>query len=460
MTQIMLINPNLKNTKYVSKVNAFILPPTSLILIGTYLKEKKYSVSIFDGHIHCEVIEDFLDKIASTKPNIIGMTVSVGQYEFVKKLGVLIKQKFPNIIIIVGGTDLANKSDTIAKTPFDYVILGDGEEVCLQLVNSITNKKQPPLIKGLISKSENKSFNKCFQAHLSDIDKYPNPDYSLINMKEYKSGLIYGKTQQSIPIITSRGCPYKCSFCVYSLSPKKYVTKSAKRVFNEIKSYIKSGFNDFWFCDDNFMNDKKRVEEICKLIIKSNIKITWHCMARVNDIREELVSLMKQAGCWQIAFGIESGSQEILNSVHKGITLKQISEAIKTVNASNIITKGLFILGLPKETKKTINKTISFAKKLKLDMAIFFLLSIEEGTQISLDYPMYGHISTSDSVILTHGNNIFVPKGLTKKYLIRKQKEAILRFYFRPNYLIRQLRKRSLKEIIHYTKAFFKVIRI
>jgi radical SAM superfamily enzyme YgiQ (UPF0313 family) len=177
-------------------------------------------------------------------------------------------------------------------------------------------------------------------------------------------------------MITNKGCPFNYIFCDHSVFGKKSRAHSAEYVMNEIHYPIEEfGIRKIWIVDDTFTMDQKRVSDICDLMIKRNIKISWSYLGRVNTLYPELLHKMKAAGCWMIAYGIETSNQDIMNFIKKEITFEEIRQAITWTRDAGILTKGYFMIGHPPDTIDTIDQTIAFAKDLKLDYALFIITS-------------------------------------------------------------------------------------
>jgi len=185
-------------------------------------------------------------------------------------------------------------------------------------------------------------------------------------------------------IITSRGCPFSCIFCSSSqLFGKIWRARSPENVIKEIKLLKnKYGVREIEFLDDTFTLNKKRAERICELLIQQNISISWSCSSRVDTINQSLIEKLKKAGCHTIYVGVESGSQEILNIIGKGVTLTQIEKAVNLIKKVNLNSFGSFILGIPGETVKTIKKTINFAKRLSPSFVQFSICTPYPGTKL------------------------------------------------------------------------------
>jgi len=222
------------------------------------------------------------------------------------------------------------------------------------------------------------------------------------------------------------------------------------------------GVREFSFEDDTFITFKKRLIAICQGIISLNLNITWTCLGRVNSIDAEILALMKRAGCWQISFGIESGSQEILTTIHKNVTLAQIRRAVDLCRDAGILSKGFFIVGHPGETRETLKKTLDFSLQLPLDDISVTMLTPFPGTEIYERAAEFGTFD-SDWSRMNLLNTVFIPHGLTHNDLERSQSEILKRFYLRPRIIFSYLRRLAanpamIKGFLVGARAFFRSV--
>ena len=255
--------------------------------------------------------------------------------------------------------------------------------------------------------------------------------------------------------MTSRGCPGQCSFCDTQVFGRKFRGYSARYVIDMIDHLIKNyGIEDFLIYDDTFVVNHKRLTEICKTLIDGKYKIHWSCCSRVNFVTPEILQLMKKAGCWQIEYGIESGSPEILKRMKKSITLDQIKNALIWTKEAGIMTRGNFIFGYLGETKHTLQETMDFLMDIELDYFQQTFLTPYPGSEVYKTANSYGKANLEWEKMNNMSIN-FVPKGLTEKELVAFSKIAFRKFYLRPKVIISHIKNlRSPGIIKHYIKAF------
>lgn len=237
---------------------------------------------------------------------------------------------------------------------------------------------------------------------------------------------------------------------------------SAEYVLDIIKHlYHHYGIRDLRFVDDQFLAHKNRTEKICTMLIKEELELTFSCMARVDTIDPQLLAMLKRAGCRQINFGIESGSQQILDVIKKDITLEEVAQAVRWTKEEGIRTLGYFMIGSPTETEKTIKESITFATQLPLDDISVFFLTPFPGTELYSSARQFGWFDEDWRDMNMFTEPCFIPHGLTREKLLSYRRKAILNFYLRPrilfSYLIRAGQRNYFKMLV---KGFIAVIKL
>jgi radical SAM superfamily enzyme YgiQ (UPF0313 family) len=227
---------------------------------------------------------------------------------------------------------------------------------------------------------------------IGDLDSMPFPARDLVPYKKYTSLLATSSVVTTM--FTSRGCPYKCSFCDRPHLGSVFRYRSAEDVVAEMEECIRMGIGEILIYDDTFTVNRQRVMDICNLILKKRLKFRWDIRARVNTVDFEMLKLLKKAGCERIHYGVESGNQGILNILKKGITLEQVRKAFRMTKKVGISTLGYFMIGSPSETRETIMQTINFAIEIGADFAHFTITTPFPGTELYRDALKKGLIKT------------------------------------------------------------------
>lgn len=443
-----------------------ILPPLGLAYIAAVLEKDNHHVEMIDG------IADqiSMDEIAqrSKEFDIVGLT-AITTFELRLEQTVnIIKNVNPSIKIVVGGPHATALPFDLIKKNVDFVVVGEGEYTFLELVKQIKNKQNYDVVKGLIYNKKGKSHFTGNRGLIENLDTLPFPARHLLPMQKYKSSEARSNKQPSYSIITSRGCPFNCVFCNKNIFGRKFRSHSPEYVVKEMELLKnKYGARDIAIWDDNFTVDKKRVHEICNLIIKKRLNISWSCEARVDCVDFILLKKMRKAGCDYIAYGVESGSEIILKSIRKGFTKKQVIETFKSMKKAKVGIRAYFMLGHIGETRKEMEETINFAKSLEPEIASFTLWVPLPGTDAYEEACKYGKFKEQkfwEKHIISEFNfleePVYVPEGITSKGLMELHKKAYRKFYFRPSYILGQILKiSSLEDIKRLTKGFFTVFK-
>jgi radical SAM superfamily enzyme YgiQ (UPF0313 family) len=283
--------------------------------------------------------------------------------------------------IVIGPHVTALPKESLEKYPeLDYVIIGEAEEGIRELIDAIEDKKPLDTVRGIGFKKDDGTI--CITGDrppIEDLNALRYPRHDLLPLDKYVLPII-GKKYTFV--MTSRGCPFNCIFCRSPVMWGKKVRKrSPDNVIGELKELKKIGVDNIIFHSDTFTLDRKWILELCQKMIDEKLNIRWIANSRANTIDKELLTLMKAAGCWMIAYGFESGSQEVLDRSKKEITLEQIRNAARWTDEAGIRIWGYFIIGLPGETKETIDQTIRLAKELPLTIANFAIGAPYPGTE-------------------------------------------------------------------------------
>jgi anaerobic magnesium-protoporphyrin IX monomethyl ester cyclase len=288
------------------------------------------------------------------------------------------------------------------------------------------------------------------QPWIKDLDSLPFPARHLLPMDKYT---ILGKKSTIGNIISSRGCPFYCTFCESSLLfGRMFRARSPKNVVDEMKQLINEYHpKTIEFSDDLFTLNMKRTETICDEIRRRGLDIPWACSSRVDTVSRSLLRKMKKAGCILIYYGVESGSQRVLNLMRKHIKIEQIIKAIKWTKEVGIEILASFIIGFPGETREDMQKTIAFAKRLDVDYAQFSFATPYPGTELYQMAKEKGLLLTEDWSQYTAGKPVIAVDNSTKDDLTKLLKKAYQKFYLSPKLLLRHLSKRRFS-------LFFKVI--
>ncbi|MDP4009667.1 MAG: radical SAM protein [Candidatus Shapirobacteria bacterium] len=432
MKKILLFNPPLFFQNGVPKSLDVSVPPLGLLYLSSYINyyaKKKFRSEIIDIGKENINLNEIISIIKKKEPFIIGISSMTPQLQGAIELAQNIKNVFPKSIIFLGGPHISADPDFINKHSklFDYAITGESEITFLD---------------SIISLSKNKKIPKIQNSQIPiDLDKLPIPDKKLIKRSLYN---------QPESMLFSRGCPFNCYYCSRPSISKAVRYRSVSNLIKEIKycySFCNGKIN---FQDDTFTLNQKKVTNFCKKIIKEKIKIYWECNTRIDLVNQKLLKIMSQAGCQQINFGIESGNERVRQEIiHKGLFTNQtIYQVFEWCQKYKIKIACYFMIGHPSETKKEIDDT----KRMILKSPINVL-----GLSIPIPFPgspLY-NIAKKEKVISQKYINqyalkkrgegytgiypVYIPKGLSKKYVYSQLQEINRKFYFQPRIIIKKI---------------------
>lgn len=444
-----------------------ILPPLGLAYIASVLEKNGHYVNIIDGIATHVSIENIINK--SKDFDVVGVAAITTFSMRVEEILDAIKKLNPAIKTIVGGPHAtAVPFELIKKEYVDFVVVGEGEYSLLELIENIGNEKAYSSIKGILYKKKGKPFFTGTRELIKNLDDLPFPARHLLPMQRYKSSEARANRQPSHSMITSRGCPFNCIFCNKNIFGIKFRAHSPEYVVREMEILKKKfGAKDIAIWDDNFTVDKKRVYNICNLIIKRKLNISWSCEARVDCVDFDLLKAMRKAGCEYIAYGVESGSERVLKIMRKGFSKEQVRKTFALTKKAKIGIRAYFILGMMGENRRDMEETIDFAIELEPDIASFTLWVPLPGTDgynecckgnLLKDPKFWEHQIISEFNFLEEP--IYVPEGISSKELMSIHKKAYRKFYLRLPYVAKQILKiSSLEDIKRLAKGFISVVK-
>jgi anaerobic magnesium-protoporphyrin IX monomethyl ester cyclase len=416
----------------------YVVPPVNLGYLATALRNNGHEPIILDGVKDKINDSKLLELITKYKPGAIGISLFSCDIKTVNTYIHMLKSNFKSLPIILGGPHVSAISQQIMYDfpEIDYAIQGEAESGLPKLLANIGSDNLES-IPGLIYRKNgivkaNKSY---FEP---ELDKLGMPAWDLIDPRTYPQapqGAVF-RNFPIAPMIMTRGCPYQCTYCAGKVvTGSKFRRRGIDNIMEEVKVlYNDYGIREIHIIDDTFTLDRQLVEGFCNKLMSNNISITYTFPngVRLNTLDEPLLKLLKKTGCYAMSVGVESGDQEVLNHMKKALDLNLIEEKIKLINKVGIDVNGFFIVGYPTETKHTINKTIKFAKKLKIKRAHFSSFLPLPGTEITNKLLADGTIEKIDYDKLFYTDVPFSPQGITKEELKKLQRKAFLEFYLRP----------------------------
>ena len=342
--------------------------PMGLAYLASSLEENGCKVKVID----CQALdidhEKLKSEITAFEPDIVGITSIARTIKSALLSAAAAKEAFPNVPVVLGGPHATFMDTQIVtdEAAVDVVVRGEGEQTLLELAQNFPFNNNLEKIRGITFRNEKNAVRTADRDSFTDLDSLPRPGYHHFDLEKYR---LFGR--KMLPVITSRGCPFQCSFCVASrMFGKAYRMRSPVNVVDELE-WLRDvhGAEAFTFYDDTLTLDKKRLFSICDDIKKRKIGLPWDCQTRVDQVSTEILAEMREAGCQQVFFGVESGCQEVLDAVNKKTSVEQNKKAIKLAKDAGLFVSISLMIGYPGETLGTIEKTLDFVEKAKPDDA-------------------------------------------------------------------------------------------
>lgn len=441
--RILLVEPNSRFA--IRRVLGISGPPLGLALIASYIREHgkgKYEVDLLDALTLNYTPEDFRAHIRRFRPDVVGVSaISTSAMNDVCDYAGLAKSVDSSIMTVVGGhhVSFTARESMRDHKEIDIIVKGEAEETFLDLMNSLDRGKDLGKVLGIVYRKGSRTIENPPRPLIKELDSIPIPAYDLLPMDMYKVG-----KERYIAIITSRGCPFRCIFCSSSrLMGSRYRERSAKSIMDEIRLLNREyGISHIEIIDDLFVLNKGKIRELHDMLKKEGIRIHWSCSSRVDIVARnpEVLKYLKGAGCHTMYVGAEAGTQKSLNTIRKGITLEQTRNAVRMIKAAGMAVFASFVIGIPGETRRDIEKTIDFAIELDPDFVQFTMCTPYPGTPL-YDYARDNNLlETGEWSEYTVLNPVMKLPGISRKGLKRLLRKAYIRFYFRPGYIMKTIR--------------------
>ena len=436
----------------------YLVPPIGLGYLATALRQSGFTnITILDCVKEGLSFNGLSERFKNLKPKIVGFQVFSYDFDSVVRSVGILKKVCPEAVALIGGAHVSATSMTVLEEieVADYGFAGEGEIGLPMLARRILRDEMIPLenIPGLIWRNGPSICNNA-RAGTEDLDSLGFQAWDLMQPVSYNGSPQGGfyKRFPIAPISTTRGCPYLCTFCGSGVNMgHKLRFRSMNHVLDEMVMLYKDyGVREYHIIDDMFNFHKNRVIEFCQGIRDRNLDInyTFPNGLRLNQLDKEMLQMMKDTGAYAFTVGIESGSQRILDSMKKGLTLELIEEKINLINSAGLEPNGFFIIGYPDETVDDIKSTIRFAKRLKLRRAHFSNFLPLPGTEATRKLIENKEIERPDWGSLFYSKVSYVPKGITRSQLKQLQRRAFLEFHLRPHILFRMLLEiKSFKQL-------------
>jgi len=432
-----------------------IWSPISLATAASVLRNNGFEVKIIDAIIENFSFFDIEKIIIDFKPRIIvanAVTPSIENDLSVSMIAKKVNREIYTAIIGIHGTSLPE--ECLMMQPFlDFIIRGEPEITILELCLAISKNQTFRTIAGISYRENNSFIYNQERPFIDDLDTLPFPAWDLVNIDKYRMPFT---NRKFLLIITSRGCPYKCTFCAdKAYYGKKLRLRSPKRIVDEIQWIVSElRVKDFLFWSESFTLNNQFTKQVAEEIINRKLDVAWVCNSRVDNVDLELLLKIKNAGCWMIGYGIESANQGVLDSVKKGINVQDIIKAVELSKKAGLEVTAHCILGFPQDTRESILETIELVKNLDIDYAQFYCAVPFPGSELYSETKEKNWICSRDWRRFEQNFSVLNTPNLSAEEIMRLRNLAYRSFYFRSKRILKILKQiRTFPQLINLIKG-------
>lgn len=432
-------------------------PPISLATIAAALEREGHRVEALDAAATGYPRKRLLGDLEADPPDAVLWSTGTPSISDDLALADEIKRVAPAVKTAVFGTHVtALDEKCLRETPgLDAIFRNEPEATAREWVSLLSAPERWSRIQGLSYRDGEKIRRNESRGFLTELDDLPDPAWHLFDLDAYRLPL---KGDRFLMVTPHRGCPYPCSYCTaQTYYGAKLRRRSVERVRDEIRRNVEvHGVQELFFWSDTFTLDKRYVLALCEAI--EPLGVSWASNSRVDTIDAELAGAMRKAGCWMISFGIESGDQDLLDAAGKGATVEEAERAVRVVKAAGIKVAGHFVLGLPGETRESLEKTLALAARLPLDFEQFYCAVPFPGSRLYEEARKNGWLHEADFSRYRQDEALLELPGLTPEELMAYRQRAYRRFYTRPAVAVNALALLSPKNVWRATAAFKRFI--
>ncbi len=435
----------------------FNSPPLGLAYIAAVLEQAGHRVTLTDCAVEGMRLTDLTVLARQLWPDLVGVTSTTPYWDQAQATGQLLRRVLPDRPFVIGGPHLNSNPELLLDNPeFSLGVRGEGEYPMLEIVAALESGADPAEVPGVVSAREGELFFAETRPPISNLDALPFPARHLLPIHRYRP---LPNDEYALPktaAITSRGCPFQCSFCAKHTHGSRYRAYSPARVIAELHHLEdRYGIRDIAFVDSTFMPTRKRILAILDAMEADPPRASWTCSCRANVLDEDIVRRMRAMGCWRVRIGIESGNEGVLKSIRKGVTKQQCDYAVRTAAAAGLQVKAFFMVGHVHDTPETVEETIRFAMSLPLKDVTVQINTPLPGTGQYDEAKANGSLQEGDTSRYSFFEPVYLPAGFTSPdQLLVAQKSFYRRFYLRPEVCWRHLRAiRGPADVTKYARA-------
>jgi anaerobic magnesium-protoporphyrin IX monomethyl ester cyclase len=434
----------------------FNSPPLGLAYIAAVLEQAEIPVRILDAGAEGLTLTKSVDKVLAGGADIVGITTTTIFYSNALRFARELRTRKPDIKIAIGGPHVSGVPEGVmTEDCFDAACVGEGEYTMRDLVHAWREKQSLSSVPGIVYRYGDTVLKTEARPLLKNLDELPLPARHLLPLDSYIPQPNDGPFIPKHAMISSRGCPYQCIFCDHATYGVSYRSFSAARTVDEMEELVyRHQARDIAFVDSLFMVSKQRVLDIVNEIQKRELKVHWTCTIRANIATRDVLSRMKEAGCWRVRIGVEAGNEDVLRFIRKDVTKDQVRNVTRIADDLGLHPKAFFIVGHPTETEEKILESITFAKSLPItDVTVQINTPLPGAPEWHLARE-YGQLTTTDWSHYSFWEPVFIPNGLTREKLDALYRKFYRDFYFRPITVWRHLKMlKNFNDLKRFVRA-------
>ncbi len=413
------------------------LPPHAFLYLGAIARQRGWEVLIVDGPAEGLTLGRCAEEVLKRDPTVVGFTATTMSVAKAATVAEDLRRSRPDLTLMVGGPHVtALPEQTLERCPaFDLGCAGEGEPLLDALLAALEDGSDPSAIPGLVHRTAAGEVVLNPPAHEEfDLDHMPSLAWDLLEdfPERYHAAATYLNKTPFTDLIVSRGCRYRCTFCDNQTFGRSIRALPLDKILENVDRLVLDyGIKSLFFTDDSLMTLRGQFEEMCEALIARDYDLEWSINARTSEIDADILKLMREAGCWQISYGVESGSWEILKRIKKGATPRMQERALILTDQAGIKANAYIIIGFPGETHETLAETEAFLKRVPIDTLRLTYFTPFPNTDITDDMAASGEL-IADWTKLNFYNLVYIPEGLTQRDLERAYRRIMARFYLRP----------------------------
>lgn len=448
------IAPGMDYVKHVTNIS----PPLGILHLASLMRNDGYGVSIIDADSEDLDVKSTAAEIIRRQPDYLGISIFTVGVTSAAEISRIVKSQMPGLTVIVGGPHISSMAtETLERfDTFDYAVPNEGEPVLPDLLRALEAGANVSNVPGVYYRDEGAIRFSGNAEPVKQLDDYPYPAWDLLSgfPERYRPAVFDFPRGPVATISASRGCPYNCTFCDNSTFGRRIRRHSPQYVFNMVKHlHEKYDVRHIQFVDDLFVSSRNSILDFCRLMIEGQLNVTWSCAARIDVMNYDILSRMKEAGCWEISFGLESGSDDMLKKMNKRIDTHKAGEVVRNAAGLGIRCKGLFMLGFPGENHRTINETRQYILSLPLSTLNLSKFTPYPGTEIYRE--LYGASILNEHWDQMNGMNFIMPSTEGSSIDLETAYKDILTSFYRR----KDVRKKYARLAFHHPHHIIRLIK-